>query len=198
MKKSAFTSALSIGILSIGMAFADPAAVSQIRDNSVQVLKILNQANGKNNAQVLKQAEDYASPYFDFQKMTILAVGRPWASATAAQRKELVESFKSMMRYNYANMMLAYKNAKVDVKDKPTVKGKVIEVNTTLSLPNGKSVNAAFVTYKNGNRFMVYDVTVEGASLVTAQRQKFGEIVQKSGIDGLIAHLKSTNNSGKK
>ena len=85
MKKSAFLTAISIGIMSVSMAFANPAAVAQVRANSMEVMKILSQANGKNNAQVMRQAEAYASPYFDFNGMTALAVGLPWKTATPAQ-----------------------------------------------------------------------------------------------------------------
>ena len=47
MKKSAFLTAISIGIMSVSMAFANPAAVAQVRANSMEVMKILSQANGK-------------------------------------------------------------------------------------------------------------------------------------------------------
>ena len=74
MKKTSFISALSIGVLSISMAFASPAdAVNQIRENSVQVLKILNSGDANTARQ---KAEAYAIPYFDFQRMTA------WPSAT--------------------------------------------------------------------------------------------------------------------
>ena len=197
MKKSAFLSALSIGVMSISMAFADPAAVTQVRENAAQVLKILNQANGKNNAQIRQQAEAYATPYFDFDRMTVLAVGNPWQQANTAQRKSLVEGFKNMMRSNYAEVMLTYKNAKVEVKDKPVVNGSSVEVKTVLSLPNGKAVNTTFITHKKGSRFLVYDVKVEGGSLVSTYRGQFRDIVRKQGIDGLIKHL-NTPGAGKK
>ena len=76
MKKTAFISALSIGLLSIGLAAATPQqAVGQVKENANQVLGILAKANGSNNAQVRTQAENYAIPYFDFERMTALAVG---------------------------------------------------------------------------------------------------------------------------
>ena len=69
MKKSALLSALSIGVLSISMAFATPAqAVSQVRSNATEVLNILQKANGSNDAAVRRQAATYAMPYFDFQR----------------------------------------------------------------------------------------------------------------------------------
>lgn len=192
MKKSAFISALSIGIMSISMAFADPAAVAQVRENSVQVMKILNQANGKNDAQIRKQAEAYATPYFDFERMTALAVGQPWKQANPQQKRALIEGFKNMIRSQYTGTMLKFKNAKVEIKDKPVVKGNTIEVNTTLATQGGKPVNVTFITYKSGNRFRVINVLVEGGSLVTAYRNQFQSIASQKGIDGLIAHLNAS------
>lgn len=85
MKKTSFISALSIGILSISMAVAAPAdAVNQIRQNATQVLSILKSGDANTARQ---KAEAYAIPYFDFQRMTALAVGNPWRTASDAQNK---------------------------------------------------------------------------------------------------------------
>ena len=71
MKKSALTAALSIGIMSIGLAFATPQqAVAQLKQNSTQVLNILQNAKNNNDVQVRRQAENYAITYFDFTRMT--------------------------------------------------------------------------------------------------------------------------------
>ena len=51
-------------------------------------------------------------------------------------------------------------------------------------------VHIDYTTYQNGNKYRIYDVKVEGQSLVTVYRNQFKEIVNKSGIDGLIAELK--------
>ncbi|HRM21605.1 MAG TPA: ABC transporter substrate-binding protein, partial [Neisseria sp.] len=98
MKKSALLSALSIGVLSISMAFATPAqAVSQVRSNATEVLNILQKANGSNDAAVRRQAETYAMPYFDFQRMTALAMGRDWNKASPEQKTRLSEEFKTLL-----------------------------------------------------------------------------------------------------
>lgn len=95
MKKSAFISAISMGVMSISMAFADPAAVSQVRENATQILKILNKANGSNDAQIRREAENYITPYFDFDRMTALAVGQPWRQASPAQKKRVGRRLQS-------------------------------------------------------------------------------------------------------
>ena len=200
MKKSALLSALSIGVLSIGLAVAAPAdAVNQVRSNATQVLSILQKANGSNDASVRRQAENYALPYFDFQRMTALAVGNPWRQASAAQKQALTKEFQTLLIRTYSGTMLKFKNSKVNVKDNPVVNrgGKEIVVRAEVVQPGGKPVNMDFTTYQSGNRYRVYNVAVEGASLVTVYRNQFGETIKNKGIDGLIAELKAKNNGGK-
>lgn len=198
MKKTAFFSALTMGVMSISMAFANPAAVSQVRENATQILKILNKANGSNDAQIRREAENYITPYFDFDRMTALAVGQPWKQANDQQKKELVEGFKVLIRSSYTGTMTKFKNAKVVVQDQTVTKsnGDVL-VKASVATADGKPVNVDFTTRKDGNKYRVYNVAVEGASLVTVYRNQFGETVKAKGIDGLITELKSKN-GGKK
>lgn len=196
MKQSAFISAVSIGVMSISMAFASPQqAVGQIKANSEQMLSILSKANGSNNAAVRQQAEAYAMPYFDFQRMTALAIGNPWRSATPEQQQALTEEFKKLLIRTYSGTMLQYKNAQVNVLPNPTVNkgGKEVVVRAQITPAGGRTVNMDFTTYQSGGKYRAYNVTIEGASLVTVYRGQFGETIKTKGIDGLIADLKAKN-----
>lgn len=196
MKKSAFLSALGIGLLSISLAAAAPAdAVNQIRQNATEVLSILKNGDGDS---ARRKAEAYAIPYFDFQRMTALAVGNPWRTASDAQKQALTKEFQTLLIRTYSGTMMKFKNAKVNVKDNPVVSknGKEITVRAEVSASGEKPVNMDFTTYQSGSRYRVYNVAVEGASLVTVYRNQFGETVKAKGIDGLIADLKAKN-SGK-
>ena len=179
MKKISFISAVSIGLLSISLAAASPSdAVGQIRQNATQVLSILK---GGDADGARRKAEAYALPYFDFQRMTALT-----------------REFQTLLIRTYSGTMLQFKNAKVNVKDNPVVNkgGKEIVVRVEVSNSGEKPVNMDFSTYQSGSRYRVYNVAVEGASLVTVYRGQFNETVKNKGIDGLIDELK-TKNSGK-
>lgn len=196
MKKSSLFTVLGMAVLSINLAVAAPAdAVSQVRTNATQVLSILKNANGGNDAAVRRQAENYALPYFDFQRMTALAVGNPWREATAAQKQALSKEFQTLLIRTYSGTMIKFKNAKVVVKDNPVVNrgGKEIIVRAEVTPQGGKPVNMDFTTYQSGNKYRAYNVAIEGASLVTVYRNQFGETIKSKGIDGLIAELKSKN-----
>ena len=196
MKKISFISAVSIGLLSISLAAASPSdAVGQIRQNATQVLSILK---GGDADGARRKAEAYALPYFDFQRMTALAVGNPWRQATDMQKQALTREFQTLLIRTYSGTMLQFKNAKVNVKDNPVVNkgGKEIVVRVEVSNSGEKPVNMDFSTSQSGSRYRVYNVAVEGASLVTVYRGQFNETVKNKGIDGLIDELK-TKNSGK-
>lgn len=197
MKKSAFISAASMAVMSISLALATPQqAVTQVRGNATQVLNILNKANGANDAQVRRQAENYAIPYFDFERMTALAVGNPWRNASAAQKQALTQEFKTLLIRTYSGTMLKFKNATVVVRDNPVVNrgGQEVIVRAEVAAAGGgKPVNMDYTLYQSGGKYRVYNVAVEGASLVTVYRNQFGQTIGQKGIDGLIADLKSKN-----
>ena len=196
MKKSAFIGAVTMAVMSISLALATPQqAVSQVRGNATEVLNILNKANGANDAQVRRQAENYAIPYFDFERMTALAVGNPWRNASAAQKQALTQEFKTLLIRTYSGTMLKFKNAKVTVRDNPVVNrgGQEVVVRAEVQQPGKQKVNIDFTTYQSGSKYRAYNVAIEGASLVTVYRNQFGETIRTKGIDGLITDLKAKN-----
>lgn len=197
MKTMLYTAAIIAA--AVGSAHATPQqAVAQVRENAAQVLTILKKANGSNDAAVRKEAENYALPYFDFQRMTAQAVGQPWTQATPAQKQALAKEFQTLLIRTYSGTMLKFKNSTVDVKANPVVNkgGKEIVIRTEISQSGGKPVNMDFTTYQSGGKYRVYNVAVEGASLVTVYRNQFGETIKNKGFDGLIQDLK-TKNGGK-
>ncbi|MDO5687091.1 MAG: ABC transporter substrate-binding protein [Neisseria sp.] len=193
----------AVTVLALSAAVAAPQeAVNQIRTSAQQVLNILNKDNGANSAAVRAEAERYALPYFDFERMTALAVGLPWKNASADQKARLSEAFKNKLIRIYSGTMLQYKNAKVTINDNPQVNknGREVIVGSEV-LPNAGGKNAVvhidYTMYQSGNTYRIYDIKVEGQSLVTVYRNQFGDIVKQKGIDGLITELQQEN-SGKK
>ena len=203
MKKSAIATALAIGAMSIGLAFASPQqAVNQVRDNSNQVLAILKKANGKNDAAVRREAENYAVPYFDFDLMTRVAVGAPWNQASEAQKQELVKEHRAMLIRTHSRQMLMYQKAKVDIKSNPVVKNggkllgnkQIVEVHAVIQAPGQQPVQAVFSTYQDGKVYRVFNVSFEGVfDLVRGQKKQFEPVLKEKGVEGLIADLKAKN-----
>ncbi|BEV72828.1 MULTISPECIES: phospholipid-binding protein MlaC [unclassified Paludibacterium] len=199
MKKLLFT-LLSLFTLALpALAHADVSPVDFVRDNSKQVLDVLKKEDGRNTRKVRDQIESMVIPKFDFKRMTAYAVGKNWRIATPAQQDELTTQFQTLLIRVYASTMTRYKNAQIDVKPNAVMNNNGAEavVRTEVTLPNSsgnqKPVSVDYTLYKTSQGWRVYNVTVEGASLVTAYRSQFDTEVQKSGVDGLIKSLKDKN-----
>ncbi len=161
------------------------------------VLEIINQNKRTHDAgqkKLLDFIDARILPHFDFERMTKLAVGRAWRTATPEQKKELIAEFRTLLVRTYSKAFTLYKDVSVDTKPL-TVPANADEVTVkTAILRSG--VPPVPINYEMGkteNGWKVFDVTVEGISLVATHRSSFAEKVQQSGIDGLIKSLAELN-----
>jgi len=199
MMKRLFASLCALMLLVSSSAFAaSDSPVDTIRDGARQVLDLLKQDNGKNTRQIRQQVEAVAIPQFDFQRMTALAVGRGWRTATPEQQQELTQEFQTLLVRIYTSTMTRYKGTQVDVKPNPILanSGREATVKSEVTLPNSsdkKPVSIDYTLYKTTQGWKIYNVSVEGASLVTVYRNQFNDEINKNGVDGLVKMLKDKN-----
>lgn len=172
--------------------------VDMVRDTTRQVLELLKKEDGKNTAKVREQVENLVTPKFDFKRMTALALGRNWRQATSEQQDELVLQFQTLLTRTYASTMTRFKSAQVDVKPNAILnnEGQEATVHSDISFSNNgekKPVSVDYSLYKTSQGWKVYNINVEGASLVTVYRNQFDTDIKNNGIDGLITSLKEKN-----
>ena len=199
--KNLFTSLLLLlGLAAPAMA-ADEA-VNLVQDTSQKALDILKKENGKNTRQIREQVENMVVPLIDFTRMTALAVGKDWRAATPAQQEQLSTQFKALLVRTYASTMIRFKTAQIDVKPAAQYNngGREAVVKSEVTIPGDadkKNVSIDYTLYKGAQGWKIFNVSVEGASLVTVYRTQFGEEIRRNGIDGLIKQLKDKNDNGK-
>lgn len=141
-----------------------------------------------------KLAEDKVLPYFNFARMTQLAVGRNWRDANDAQKKALTDEFRTLLVRTYSTSLSQYRNQTIDVKPLKAVAGDTeVVVKTLINQPGGQPIPIDYSLEKIGNAWKVYDVLIDGVSLVTNYRSSFNTEIQKSGIDGLVKSLSERN-----
>jgi phospholipid transport system substrate-binding protein len=143
-------------------------------------------------------AEEKLLPYFDFEHMTRLAVGPGWRQATPEQRSQLTEAFRQLLvnTYNSAlNQASSLLDKTLDVKPAQKSAGdeKDVLVRSTLRSGSRPPMAIDYRMQDTGKGWKVYDVVVEGVSLVTTYRTEFSEEVRRSGIAGLIKSLEDKN-----
>lgn len=132
-------------------------------------------------------------PHVDFETTTKLAVGRAWRTADAAQRRELVEQFEQLLLRTYAGALDRYSGQKIEFEPfRPENRDDRAVVRSRFE--PGAGAPALSVIYKlraKDGDWKIYDVEVDGLSLVTNYRNAFAAEVGRNGVDGLIAALKS-------
>jgi len=135
-------------------------------------------------------------PHFDFNRMTQLAVGKYWRTATPEQKQALVTEFRNMLVRTYTKVFSVYKDQKVEVKSYMLAPDDPNEatVKTTIAKPGTPAVPVDYEMKKTADGWKAFDISIEGVSMVMSYRGTFSSQIQESGIDGLIKTL-STKNS---
>jgi phospholipid transport system substrate-binding protein len=133
-------------------------------------------------------------PHFDFARMTQLAVGKYWRSATPEQKQALVTEFRNMLVRTYTKVFTVYRDQTVEVR--PTriaADDTEATVKTIISKPGSQLIPVDYEMKKTADGWKVFDISVEGVSMVMSYRGTFTSQIQESGIDGLIKVLSDKN-----
>jgi phospholipid transport system substrate-binding protein len=143
----------------------------------------------------LKLAEEKILPHVDFEEATRLAVGRAWSQANPEQKKRLVTEFKNMLVRTYSNAISAYEGQQMKVMPVRMKPGDTeATVHNQFVRPGApKPVLVDYQMRKTDKGWKIYDIVVEGVSLVLTYRSEFDAIAKQDGIDGLIKRLAQKN-----
>lgn len=169
------------------------------RTTTQEVLAILKQdkeALSSNQSKVHELVEAKILPNFDFNRMTQLAVGKHWPRATAKQKQSLVAEFRNLLVRTYSSSLTAFSNQTVDFKPmviKPDDTD--VTVRSEIRQPGGQPIPINYNMYKTAFGWKVYDVAIDGVSLVTNYRASFSSTIRQNGIDGLISTLAAQSQS---
>lgn len=197
MKKLTFSLLWVLVSAMPSMAQAEVPSPDVLIDNTVrEVMQIVNTDRGivSNQKRLLELVDAKILPHFDFTRMTQLAVGRSWRTATTEQKQALTAEFRTMLVRTYTKVFITYPDPKVEVK--PVKLGSddaETTVRTVIHLKSGQAVTIDYEMQKSPTGWKAFDVTVEGVSLVTSYRGSFADQIQQVGIDGLVQALADKN-----
>jgi phospholipid transport system substrate-binding protein len=176
---------------------AQEAPDELVRKNTQDVLAAIKADKdlaAGNQKKIEKLAEEKILPYFNFSRMTQLAVGRNWRDASDAQKKALTDEFRTLLVRTYSTSLSQFRNQTIDVKPlKITAADTEVVVKTQINQPGGQPIPIDYSMEKVGIGWKVFDVLIDGVSLVTNYRSSFNTEIQKSGIDGLVKSLSERN-----
>ncbi|MEJ5210949.1 MAG: ABC transporter substrate-binding protein [Burkholderiales bacterium] len=133
-------------------------------------------------------------PHFDFTRMTRLAVGRYWRDATPEQQQRLVKEFRDLLVRTYAMSLANYKNQTIEYKPLRVGPNDTdVTVKTVVLEPGRQPIPIDYQMVKTPDGWKVYDITVEGVSLVVNYRSSFAQEIQQGGMERLIQTLAEKN-----
>jgi len=180
-----------------GAAAAD-SALDVVRTTADQVLAQVT-ANKMRLDQdpkgIYQLVEQTVVPRFDFTTMTQAALGRYWRRATPDQQAQVTNEFKELLVRTYAVALLGYSGQQIEYMPVRLTVGET-DVMIPTRIATGTGGPPVPINYRmhvvNGD-WLVYDVVIDGVSLVTNYRSTFASSVQRRGIDGLIQQLAERN-----
>ena len=131
-------------------------------------------------------------PYFDFERMSRRVLGKRWKTVAPEQRIRFVSAFRSLLVRTYATMLNEYRGQTLTWLDPmPRRKDDEIVIPVRVGLTGGRAVRVAYAMHGKGKDWKVFDVAVDGVSLVTNYRSSFRSEIARDGIEGLIARLEA-------
>jgi len=127
---------------------------------------------------------------FDFSEIARRSLGRYWQPLSEPQRTEFVDLFGDLLERSYISKIELYGGEKI-VYSGERVDADLATVSTRIMTKNGTEVPVDYRLFKRGDRWMIYDVSVEGISLVSNYRTQFNKIIQTTSYNGLVSKLRN-------
>lgn len=179
---------------------SDPVGLLRyIANNMIAGLKA-NKATLKSQPQVVyKLAYKYVVPYADLTEMSRRVVPpKVWNNATSAQRMQFQNEFTRILIRTYASGLAAYQDQVVQFYP---IRGgyagkRTVEVNSEIQGGQGQSIRVTYRLLRNGSVWRLYDMSVEGVSMLDSFREQFADILGQGNMEQLLNRL-SGHNSGR-
>lgn len=176
-------------IFMVSAAYAGP--VEDVKKTVDEVVRIVADKDLKKNEvkrrQILKKT---ISIIFDYPEMAKRSLGKHWNSRTAAEKKQFSELFATLLENSYAGKIESYNNEKI-VYIKDIVENEHAEVKSKVVTAARDEFTLDYRLSKHNGKWMVYDVIIEGVSLVSNYRSQFNKIITANGYDRLVKKLQS-------
>jgi len=170
--------------------------VHKTTDDVLLVLKN-NQEIHTDKQKIYQLAEEKILPNFDLERISALVLGKTWRSIDETQKQKFQAEFKTMLLRTYAVALGKYKDQEIEFKPLRMEPGdKQATVKTQIIQNGAQPISVDYVLAKTENSWKVFDIAIEGVSLVTNYRSQFAGEIKNNGIDSLISKLSEKNNKG--
>jgi phospholipid transport system substrate-binding protein len=176
--------------LLLGAAGAWAGPPTEIAKQVIErALNALNDPSSQGEARRQK-VKRIVDPYFDYQEMAKRSLGPTWGKLSAGQRQEFVALFSQLLEASYSDKIEKYaQRVKIDYTGE-ILEGEYAEVRTVVVKANDR-IPLNYRLMNEGGTWKVYDVIIEGVSLVSNYRSQFSRIIHESSYTELVKRLKT-------
>ena len=189
---------LAISFLLLGFVLAGPvqalaSVTDEVKKTVDEVIRIVSdkelkkQQNEQKRRKVLKAA---IGAIFDYGEMTQRSLGVHWKERSPTEKKEFAGLFETLLENSYANKIESYNNEKI-VYLKENVEGDYAEVKSKVVTAKRDEFTLDYRLMNKGGKWLVYDVVIEGVSLVSNYRSQFNKIINSQGYNELVKKLRT-------
>jgi phospholipid transport system substrate-binding protein len=169
------------------------APSEQLKAQIDRVLKTLDDPDLKKDGRAKDRrgaVRRIANEIFDFGETARRSLGRHWQPRTPAERDEFVQLFSDLLERSYISRVELYGGEKIQYLG-DSIEGDQAKVQTRLLTKGGSEIPIEYRMHRKGDRWLVYDVIIEGVSLIANYRSQFNKIIQTSSYQELVRKMKT-------
>jgi phospholipid transport system substrate-binding protein len=182
--------ALAMAGLGPVSAYAQQAAEAFMDNVGQQVVQIFRTPN-LNDSERLTRLVDVLDASVDFQTVARLVIGRYWRQATSEQQQEYSKLFREFTIQTIASQLRNYGGETYEITGGRAVDDRDTVVSSKIVRTKGQPpANVDWRVRQTGDGFKIIDVVGEGVSAVVTWRQEYGEVLERSGFDGVMNRLR--------
>jgi len=196
MRRLVIVLTMVLFVAGVARGAADSARLLVI-DISNQVTQALNKEPDlaeRDPASMYKLLNRIVVPHFDFDATAKLVLGRYWRDINPQQQQRFTQEFSTHLVHFYAASLMKYRDQTIDFKPlRAPAAANDVAVHTEVEQGNGAPIPIDYRMHLKGGDWKVYDVSIDGISLVASNRSSYAAEIRKSGIDTLTARLARIN-----
>lgn len=162
-----------------------PDPTEQMKPFVERIRVIIKEAAAENKIDhaLSQRLVEVSREHFDYHEMSRRVLGRSWRQLSEQEQDEFVELFTKLLQHAYITKLEDYSGAPITFKSQ-RIRGNRAEVRTELTEKN-RAVNISYIMMLDGDRWMVYDLVVEGVSLIRNYREQFAPIIRRESVGEL-------------
>jgi phospholipid transport system substrate-binding protein len=197
-RRLAVAAVVAVGLVSGGAAWAG-APTDQLRGRVERVIQVLEDPELRQEARTAERRaalRAIAYEIFDFRALSQRALARHWQGRTEAERQEFVRLFADLLERSYVDKIETYSSGDRVQYTSEVIDGGQATVRTRIVTKSGAEIPIDYRMHRVGDRWLVFDVAIEGVSLVANYRAQFNRIIQTSSFQSLMDRLRARTGEG--